>query len=132
MSSREFRHAPHGETLHDIAIMIGKSICAERDYTFLDPRPLNDKHIYPGIPDIYIRRSKKTPNGARVIHGYEDWIIEIESNPTTASISKKKKQFSGDGMTDLIIVDLRKLRNSEAWEKVFLGDLVSFLKEWIP
>lgn len=132
MSSREFRHAPHGETLHDIAIMIGKSICAERDYAFLDPRPLNDKHIYPGIPDIYIRRSKKTPSGAKVIHGYEDWIIEIESNPTTASISKKKKQFSGDGVTDLIIVDLRKLRNSEEWEKVFLGDLVSFLKEWIP
>jgi len=132
MSAREFRHAPHGDTLHDISIMIGKAICAERDYAFLDPRPLHDKHIYPGIPDIYIRRSKKTPSGAKVIHGYEDWIIEIESNPTAASISKKRKQFSGDGNMDLIIVDLRKLRNSEDWEKVTLGDLVMFLKEWIP
>ena len=132
MSAREFRHAPHGDTLHDISIMIGKAICAERDYAFLDPRPLHDKHIYPGIPDIYIRRSKKTPSGAKVIHGYEDWIIEIESNPTAASITKKRKQFSGDGITDLIIVDLRKLRNSDNWEKVELGDLVAFLKEWIP
>jgi len=136
MSERSFQHAPHGDTLHDIAIMIGKSICAERGYTFLDPRPLHDKHIYPGIPDIYIRRSKKTPSGAKVIHGYEDWIIEIESNPTAASISKKRKQFSGDGITDLLIVDLRKLGGNDgtpkSWRNVKLGDLVDFMSEWVP
>lgn len=136
MSERSFQHSPHGDTLHDIAIMVAKSLCAERGYTFLDPRPLMDKHIYPGIPDVYIRRNKKTPNGAKIIHGYEDFIIEIESNPSAASVSKKKKQFSGDGITDLLIVDLRKLRGNgskpDDWKKVLLGDLVEFLSEWVP
>jgi len=130
--SREFRHSPHGDTLHDLAIMVGKKICAERGYTFRDPRGLKDKAIYPGVPDIYIRRNKRTPNGAKVIHGYEDWIVEIESKPTKASVEQKIKQFSGDGVTDLIIVDLRLLTNGRSWKEVALGEFVEFMEERIP
>jgi len=132
MSEREFRHAPHGDTMHDICIMVGKAVCARRDYKFMDPRPLHDKAMYPGVPDIYIRRNDKTRDGARVIHIYQDFIIEIESNPTTASIEKKTRQFSGDGRTDLIIVDLRKLDTENDWKAVTLGELVDFMEKWIP
>jgi len=136
MSDREFRHSPHGDMLHDLAIMVGKKICSERGYYFMDPRPLKDKFIYPGIPDIYVRANDHLPNGARVIKTWQDWIVEVETNPSAASVSKKKKQFSGDGRTDLIIVDLRKLRGYDGsvngWRKVSLGDLVDFMNEWIP
>ena len=132
MSDVEFRHAPHGDSLHNLAIMVGKSICAERGYKFMDPRPLHDKAMYPGVPDIYVRRNDKTPNGARVIHIYQDFIIEVESKPTTASITKKTKQFSGDGFTDLIIIDLRKLKGTRRWQDITIGELMEFMDMWLP
>ncbi|HOK27555.1 MAG TPA: hypothetical protein PLI21_00845 [Methanomassiliicoccaceae archaeon] len=136
MSEREFRHAPHGDMLHDLAIMVGKKICSERGYYFMDPRPLKDKYMYPGIPDIYVRVNDRTPNGARIVKTWQDWIVEVESNPSAASVLKKKRQFSGDGRTDLIIIDLRKLKGNDGtpggWRKVLLGDLVDLMMEWIP
>lgn len=132
MSDRQFVHSPHGDALHNIAIMIGKSICAERGYHFLPHRALQDKSIYPGIPDIYIRRDDRTHSGARIIHRQDHFIIEIESKTTNASIQLKARQFSSDDLTELIIIDLRKLRNSDVWRNVTLGDLVDFMEEWIP
>jgi hypothetical protein len=125
MMKGEFVHHNHGDRMHNLAIMIVKSICAERGYSFLDPRPFKDKAIYPGDPDVCVRIPGKQGN-------YENRIIEIETNPTTASSTTKRNQFSGDGITDLIIIDMRKLVKGRDWQAVKVGDLYAFLELWTP
>ena len=119
-----FNHSPHGERFHDTAILITKSICSERQYSFLDPRGLKDWNIFPGVPDVYVR----VPNH-RVFVNY---IIEIETNPSKASITKKTAQFSGDGVHELILIDMRILCKKKDWKNIKLGELVAFLEERIP
>jgi hypothetical protein len=124
MMKGEFIHHPHGEPYHDTAIMCAKSICSQRGYTFLDPRPFKDKGIYPGDPDVCIRVANKT--------GFMNYVIEIETNPTKVSITKKTAQFQADGVTDLIIVDMRILSKKRDWKDVKLGELIAFLEKMIP
>ena len=119
-----FTHHPHGEDYHNIAIMITKSICSDRGYSFLDPRGLKDKGIFPGEPDVYVR----VPNHK----GFVNYIIEIETNPSKASITKKTNQFTGDGVHDLILIDMRMLAKKRDWKQVRLGELIAFLEERIP
>jgi len=121
----DFIHHNHGDAMHNLAIMVGKSICAGRGYQFLNPDPLKAKAIYPGEPDIYVRIF-----GA---HGqYKNYVIEIETTPTKASIDKKTKQFSGDGLHELIIVDMRKLIKRKDWKNITVGELITFLELWVP
>jgi hypothetical protein len=124
MMKGEFIHHPHGEEYHNIAIMITKSICSKRGYTFLDPRPFKDKGIYPGDPDVCVRVNNKT--------GFMNYVLEIETNPTKASVTKKKTQFQADGVTDLIIIDMRILSRKRDWKVVKLGELIAFLDGMIP
>jgi hypothetical protein len=61
--------------------------------------------------------------------------IATEINKAPNYVSKrlqKIKQFSGDGVTDLIIVDLRLLTNGRSWKEVALGEFVEFMEERIP
>ena len=109
---------------NDTAIMCAKSICSQRGYTFLDPRPFKDKGIYPGDPDVCVRVANKT--------GFMNYVIEIETNPTKASITKKTAQFQADGVTDLIIVDMRILSKNRDWKDVKLGDPGGELAKWWP
>lgn len=125
MMKGEFIHHNHGETFHNLAVMITKSICAERGYTFLDPRPFKDKAIYPGDPDVIVRITGKRGM-------YEHKIIEIDTNPTKATNTKKIAQFSGDGITDLILIDLRMLTKKKDWKVLKIGDLYDFLEVWVP
>lgn len=121
----EFWHHNHGDELHNISIMLVKSICASRGYIFLDPLPFKSKAIYPGDPDVIVRIPGKKGM-------YEHRIIEIETNPTKASIEKKTRQFSGDGITDLIIIDMKQLVKKRDWKKITLGELKEFLELWTP
>lgn len=121
----DFTHHNHGDFLHNISIMLVKSICAERGYIFLDPLPFKCKAIYPGDPDVIVRIPGKKGM-------YEHRIIEIETNPTKESISKKTKQFSGDGITDLIIIDMRLLTKRRSWENITLSEIREFLEERTP
>jgi hypothetical protein len=76
---------------------------------------------YPGLPDLVY--SKPIDRFAK-----ETYVGEIETHATNYSYSKKLTQFRQKGVTDVIIIDLRKFEgNPDNW--VELG---SFISERLP
>jgi hypothetical protein len=107
MASQTIVHQVHGNKLHDLAIYLTERACLELGYTFLNKKPLQDKAIYPGIPDVYVRVPwRRTSERGQATRGYTDYIIEIETNPTSESILKKQSQFTSPANHELIIIGI--------------------------
>ena len=47
-------------------------------------------------------------------------------------VIEKTAQFTGDGVHDLILIDMRQLVKKRDWKQVRLGELIDFLEERIP
>lgn len=107
-------HQLHGDHLHDLAIYLTERACLELGYTFLNKKPLQDKAIYPGIPDVYVRVPwRRTSERGQATRGYTDYIIEIETNPTSESILKKQSQFASPANHELIIIAVKQTDSIE-------------------
>ena len=110
-------HQVHGDHLHDLAIYLTERACLELGYTFLNKKPLADKAIYPGIPDVYVRVPwRRTSERGQATRGYTDYIIEIETNPTSESIRKKQSQFASPANHELIIIAVKQTDSIEILE----------------
>jgi hypothetical protein len=110
-------HQLHGDHLHDLAIYLTERACLELGYTFLNKKPLQDKSIWPGIPDVYVRVPwRRTSERGQATHGYTDYIIEIETNPTSESILKKQSQFTSPANHELIIIAVKQTDSIEILE----------------
>lgn len=121
-------HEIHGDSLHDLAIFLTERECVARGYKFLNKQTLKDKAIYPGIPDVYVRiPTHMTDSKGKSKGSYLDYIIEIETYATSASIEKKRKQFDLNSGTELIIISLREL---DDWQNWF--ELEQRIKERLP
>lgn len=109
-------HDVHGYPLHDLAIYLTERICLNRGYKFLNKTALNDKGIYPGIPDVFIRvEAGYTDSKGRKHNAWQDYIIEIETKATRASIEKKTNQFDSTSGLELIIIDLSNVKHWDSW-----------------
>ena len=110
-------HQVHGNKLHDLAIYLTERACLERGYTFLNKKPLADKAIYPGIPDVYVRVPwRRTSERGQATRGYTDYIVEIETNPTSESVLKKQSQFTSPANHELIIIAVKQTDSIEILE----------------
>jgi hypothetical protein len=120
MSVRELRINDHGGMFHFISLCIATKICNDRGYKILDSRWFKDKQYYKGEPDIYFEvPDKKHP---------QRYVLEIETNPTTASIELKEEQFMNHVMgVELLIADMRKVLDQMKWM-----DIEDYLKSRIP
>ena len=117
MASQTIVHQVHGNKLHDLAIYLTERMCLELGYTFLNKKPLQDKAIYPGIPDVYVRVPwRRTSERGQATRGYTDYIIEIETNPTSESILKKQSQFTSPANHELIIIAVKQTDSIEILE----------------
>jgi hypothetical protein len=76
---------------------------------------------YPGLPDLIY--SKPIDRFSK-----ETYAVELETKLTSYNLSKKLNQFRQKGITDVIIIDLRKFEgNPDNW--VELG---SYISERLP
>lgn len=120
MSVKELRINDHGGMFHFVSLCIATKVINDRGYKLLDSRWFKDKAYYKGEPDIYFEvPDKKHP---------QRYVLEIETNPTTASIDKKNEQFQAHVIgVDLIIADMRKVEDQGNWISI-----ERYLKERIP
>jgi hypothetical protein len=99
----------HGGLYHSTCIMICKYVCWKRGYKIKNPEGFASLYKTPGIPDIYISyqyKGKDDRNQTRTLE--KSVCIEIETNPSEASILKKTEQFTRPGMGEPIIIDVIK------------------------
>ena len=120
----EFTHHDHGDTMHNLLIMVAKWTAIKKGYSLLDARGIKDKGIFPGEPDLMIRIDFKG--------GWNRYIIEVETTPTTASIKKKTNQFTTDGITELLIWDVRTLTKGRDYKDVKLGEMFAWVDGLMP
>jgi hypothetical protein len=120
----EFTHHDHGNEMHNLLIMVAKWASIKKGYTILDPRGIKDKGIFPGEPDLMIRVDYKG--------GWNRYIIEVETNPSSASITKKTNQFTSDGITELLIWDVRTLTKGRDYKEVTLGEMFDWVERGLP
>lgn len=122
--ARIIYHKPHGEAVHDLAIFLTERLCEQRKYAFLNPTWLKAKGLYHGEPDVYVRvPHRNVESGGKVVHDFTDYIIEVETQPSSESIIKKFNQFEANNAKhELLIIDLWKYRRDggdiENWQRL--------------
>ena len=121
-----------GKDPHRLLIAHAKEYLIREGYTIKEWRGEFLNLRVPCIPDIVaIRRDKYRDTYGRA-HDTEDRIIvEVETNPTSASIKKKTHQFL-DQMPNwtLIILDCRKIKGwRKGWSEVTNGAIYTWLKD---
>ena len=121
MSELTIIHRIHGHSLHDIAIYLAERHLKIKKAKLRDTKVYKDKFYFAGEPDIVFDYVEKGE-----IYTY---VVEMETNPTKASVEKKTNQFklSNCGITDLIIIDLSKCEHPENWV-----ELDAYIKKWLP
>ena len=115
-------HEVHGDSIHDLSIFLVERYAEKKNYKFLNKKALQDKSIYPGIPDVLFRKEDKIIRSkGKKVNLWMDYIIEIESNPTKQSTELKTNQFQTDGICDLLIIPLNQYPRMQEFAKEFFA-----------
>ena len=115
-------HEVHGDSIHDLSIFLVERYAEKKGYKFLNKKALQDKAIYPGIPDVLFRKEDKiTRSKGKKVSLWMDYIIEVESNPSKESTELKTRQFQTDGICDLLIIPLNQYPRMQEFAKEFFA-----------
>jgi hypothetical protein len=127
MSIGEIKVNAHGSIEHFVSICIATKICHDRGFSIEDVQWWKRKTLYPGEPDLAISVISRKKKEGKPYNDRQNYVIEIECNPTNESIEKKNKQFkqSVEGW-ELIICDMRKVDLNS------VSDIYKYLSMRIP
>ena len=115
-NSPEFKIRFGGGLQHAIGILIASYHCNKNGYTFDNPSGLMNRAIYPGNPDVYVKRLETNHDEhGRKRSFWKHYVIEIETHATKASKELKRLQFNTDGGHELLLIDLTELRDDASW-----------------
>jgi len=125
---------PHGEEPHRHLVGFIWQSMVMKGWKVMDPK---DNAIFRQLrescsPDIAARRDHKTRDErGRVTSREERVIVEVEINPTKASIAKKEKQYLENLIGwRLIIMDARKINGwRKGWQQLKMQDVRIWVEE---
>lgn len=124
-------HPYHGDYAHNIYLFVAEMLCMEKEFKFLNGEWFQSKHLYPGIPDIYIEQKYKGKDdrGSRCTLT-KKYVIEIETNASKASIEKKKAQFESSTVGhEMIVIPMNKMPDADK-ENIF--KIREFIDRYLP
>lgn len=118
MAEKEFMMRLHGDFCHRLAIYILKDILAYKGVKFRDERQFKSLYHSPCEPDIFVEFTDTHRKGNRKFKQKELHVIEVETNPTRASITKKQQQYEEAlAGVRLTVIDLGKILEDECYDE---------------
>ena len=114
---QEIKITLEGDPLHQEANWLMMRELSTRKDPRLDIWDLNRRNGFlqfsdcPGLPDcVYSKRIDRFSK--------ETYVVELETNLTSANFSKKLRQFRQKGVTSVIIIDLKSFEAQHDWVKL--------------
>lgn len=114
----------HGDFPHRLAIYVLKDILTYKGVKFRDERQFKKLYHSPCEPDIFFEFTQTYRKGNKKQKIKELHVIEVETNPTAASVNKKQQQYEEAlAGVQLTVIDIGKILTLTGWEKDN-GDMV--------
>lgn len=123
---QEIKVTLEGDPLHQEACWLVAQELSQRRDPRMDVQELTRRSAYlrfsdyPGLPDFIYSKPIDRFNK-------ETYVVEVETNLTSANLSKKLNQFRQKGITDVIIIDLKNFKEQSDWVK-----LGGWIRERLP
>lgn len=107
------KHCIEGDDVHDLAVYLAERMLKKRGVDLWTPEKRNDFRMrgeYPGLPDIVYTVKEK--------HGVYTYVVEVETRLTPKAMIEKIRQFKIPGITDVLFVNLRQVKDDKNWIEI--------------